>query len=64
MDFRESGLRRILNFGHTYGHGVEGACRFSMSHGQAVALGMIAAAELSTTRGLIPETLRTESPRP
>ena len=57
MDFRESGLRRILNFGHTYGHGVEGACRFAISHGQAVALGMIAAAEISATRGLIPRDL-------
>ncbi len=56
-DFRESGLRRILNFGHTYGHGVEGACRFGISHGQAVAEGMAVAAELSAARGLIPGDL-------
>ncbi len=56
-DFRESGLRRILNFGHTYGHGVEGACRFGISHGQAVAEGMKVAAELSAARGLIPRDL-------
>ncbi|MEW6352652.1 MAG: bifunctional shikimate kinase/3-dehydroquinate synthase [Thermodesulfobacteriota bacterium] len=56
-DFRESGLRRILNFGHTYGHGVEGACGFGISHGQSVAEGMKVAAELSAARGLIPHEL-------
>jgi 3-dehydroquinate synthetase/shikimate kinase len=52
-DFRESGLRRILNFGHTYGHGVEGASRLKIGHGPATALGMIAAVEMSFNRGLI-----------
>ena len=52
-DFRESGLRRILNLGHTFGHGVEGAHKFKVSHGQAVALGMRVAVELSRSRGLI-----------
>jgi shikimate kinase / 3-dehydroquinate synthase len=52
-DFRESGLRRILNFGHTFGHAVEGYHRFRISHGQSVAVGMIVATLLSLTRGLI-----------
>jgi 3-dehydroquinate synthase len=52
-DFRESGLRRILNFGHTFGHAVESHHRFQVSHGRAVALGMRVAAEISRARGLI-----------
>lgn len=53
QDFRESGLRRILNFGHTYGHAVEGFNNFKVSHGQSVALGMIAAMGLSRNRDLV-----------
>lgn len=44
-DFREAGQRMILNFGHTIGHGVEIAQ--GISHGEAVAIGMVAAAEVS-----------------
>lgn len=44
-DFREAGQRMILNFGHTIGHGVEIAQ--GISHGEAVAIGMVAAADLS-----------------
>lgn len=47
-DFREAGQRMILNFGHTIGHGVEIA--EGLSHGEAVAIGMVAAAELSTRK--------------
>lgn len=47
-DFRETGRRMILNFGHTIGHGVEIAQ--GISHGHAVAIGMVAAAELSSKR--------------
>lgn len=53
-DFKESGLRRILNFGHTFGHAVEGYHRFKVSHGQSVGLGMVVAAGLSEARSLIP----------
>jgi len=52
-DFRESGLRRILNFGHTFGHAVESHHHFRVSHGRAVALGMRVAAEISRARALI-----------
>ena len=40
-DERESGLRKILNFGHTYGHGIEAETIGSLLHGECVALGMI-----------------------
>ena len=52
-DFRENGLRRILNFGHTYGHAVEGWHGYRVRHGQCVAAGMLVASELSCRRGLI-----------
>lgn len=41
QDERESGLRKLLNFGHTIGHGVESAARGSLYHGECVALGMV-----------------------
>lgn len=41
QDFREGGLRAVLNYGHTAGHAVEVAAR--ISHGEAVAIGMVAA---------------------
>ena len=40
-DERETGLRRILNFGHTLGHGIEAVSGGSLYHGECVALGMI-----------------------
>lgn len=46
-DAREAGLRRLLNFGHTLGHGLEAASGFRLPHGRAVALGMLAALKLS-----------------
>ncbi|MCH7667651.1 MAG: 3-dehydroquinate synthase [Acidobacteria bacterium] len=45
-DFRETGVRGILNFGHTVGHAVE--TLLGLSHGHAVAVGMVAAARAST----------------
>jgi 3-dehydroquinate synthase len=47
QDEREGNLRRILNFGHTLGHGLEQASRFRLPHGRAVAWGMVAALTLS-----------------
>ncbi len=46
-DAREADLRRLLNFGHTLGHGLEAASGFSLPHGRAVALGMLMALKLS-----------------
>jgi 3-dehydroquinate synthase len=47
QDEREGDLRRVLNFGHTLGHGLEQASRFRLPHGRAVAWGMVAALTLS-----------------
>jgi 3-dehydroquinate synthase len=52
-DEREGGLRAILNYGHTLGHVVETLCGYgTWLHGEAVAIGMVAAGELSLVRGL------------
>ncbi len=47
QDEQEGGLRRILTFGHTLGHGLEQASSFKLPHGRAVAWGMLAALKLS-----------------
>ncbi len=47
IDEKEHGLRRILNFGHTLGHALEAISKYKITHGEGVALGMIAAARLS-----------------
>ncbi len=53
-DEREHNLRAILNFGHTFGHAIESATSYEQYlHGEAVALGMIIAADLSCRLGLI-----------
>ncbi|MGZ4107340.1 MAG: 3-dehydroquinate synthase, partial [Tumebacillaceae bacterium] len=52
-DEREQGLRAILNFGHTLGHAVEGLSPLDeVKHGEGVAIGMVAAAQLSEMLGL------------
>ena len=51
VDFKEAGLREILNYGHTLGHAVEYAERFQWRHGAAVAIGMVYAAELGRLTG-------------
>ncbi|WP_051172144.1 3-dehydroquinate synthase [Microbacterium indicum] len=51
QDFRESGLREMLNYGHTLGHAIEHAERYQWRHGAAVSVGMMFAAELSRLAG-------------
>ena len=51
QDEKEGGLRKILNFGHTFGHGVEKLC--GISHGYAVSIGMNMAFKLSLRENLI-----------
>jgi shikimate kinase/3-dehydroquinate synthase len=53
-DERESGLRAILNFGHTFGHAIEAGAGYGQwLHGEAVGVGMMMAADLSHRLGLI-----------
>jgi len=53
-DERESGLRAILNFGHTFGHAIEAGVGYgSWLHGEAVAAGMVMACELSVRAGTL-----------
>lgn len=57
-DFRESGERKLLNFGHTFGHAIEkcaAAAREPLLHGEAVAKGMKIAAQISALKGYLPE---------
>ncbi|MFJ4169304.1 3-dehydroquinate synthase [Paenarthrobacter sp. NPDC089714] len=51
QDLKESGLREILNYGHTLGHAIELVERYSWRHGAAVSVGMMFAAELSRSVG-------------
>jgi len=52
-DEKESGVRAILNFGHTFAHGIETALNFrNIRHGEAVAIGMVMASRLSYVLGL------------
>ena len=54
-DERESGPRRVLNFGHTAGHALEAVTKYRrFRHGEAVAYGMLAAAEIGVARGTMP----------
>ena len=54
-DEREGGIRRILNFGHTLGHGIEAAEEMNgMYHGECVAIGMIPCASAEVKKRLIP----------
>lgn len=54
-DEREGGLRKILNFGHTFGHGVEAECEMSgMYHGECVAIGMLPMCSDKVRERLVP----------
>ena len=56
-DEREIGTRALLNFGHTFGHAIESAMGFgNVLHGEAVAMGMVMAADLSLRIGWISQT--------
>jgi 3-dehydroquinate synthase len=58
-DERESGPRRVLNFGHTAGHALETVTRYRrFRHGEAVGYGMLVALDLSSKRGLLAEPER------
>lgn len=60
LDEQDNGERRKLNFGHTVGHAIERCSDFSISHGQAVAIGMVIITRACVKKGLTPpETLET-----
>jgi 3-dehydroquinate synthase len=52
-DELDTGSRHILNYGHTVGHAVESVSGFKLRHGEAVAIGMVAAARLSNKRDML-----------
>ncbi len=52
-DEREGGRRRILNFGHTVGHAIETMTDYSISHGEAVALGMLAESRMALKTNML-----------
>ncbi len=58
-DLRESSLREILNYGHTFAHAVEQVEGYTWRHGDAVAVGMLYAAQLGELAGLTPAGLVT-----
>lgn len=54
-DEKEADLRRLLNYGHTIAHGIEAALQYEgITHGEAVAWGMIGANAIAVRRGLLP----------
>ena len=54
-DLRESGQREMLNYGHTLGHAIEKRERYAFRHGDAVAIGMVFAAEVGRLSGYLTE---------
>lgn len=55
QDEREGGLRAILNFGHTIGHAIEAVAGYDVYlHGEAIAIGMLAEAQLGAKLGITP----------
>ena len=54
IDEMEKGYRRILNFGHTMGHAVAAECGYSISHGEAISMGMVASTLISERLRYLP----------
>ena len=52
-DFKESGLREILNYGHTIGHAIENLSGFAIPHGKAICIGIAVVNELAVARGIL-----------
>ncbi len=60
QDEFDTGLRQILNFGHTFGHGIESLSNFEISHGTGVAIGMAIVTNGLKKQGLIEENVYNE----
>lgn len=57
-EFEATGVRAVLNYGHTFGHAFEALCGYGqLLHGEAVAIGMISASRLAERRGLIDSSI-------
>ena len=56
-DFKESFEREILNYGHTFGHAVELASKYSLRHGECVSIGMVFVAHLAHSLGLLSQEI-------
>lgn len=56
-EFDSKGIRAILNYGHTIGHALESASSYSglYNHGEAIAIGMVVAADISASLGILPK---------
>ena len=55
QDENDLDLRNILNYGHTIGHAIETLSEFKLKHGEAVAIGMLAAGRISNKMGMLNE---------
>jgi len=55
VDFKESFVREVLNYGHTLGHAVEIHSKYTMRHGEAISVGLVFAAELAQIKGHLSE---------
>ena len=55
-EFDKKGIRNVLNFGHTIGHALELSADYALTHGEAIAIGMIAATRLSRALALCDES--------
>ncbi|MBF5043968.1 3-dehydroquinate synthase [Aggregicoccus sp. 17bor-14] len=58
--YEQSGLRRVLNFGHSFGHVLESLSAFRLSHGDAVGLGMLCALDAGRALGVTPPEVATQ----
>jgi 3-dehydroquinate synthase len=52
-EFDKKGIRNVLNFGHTFGHALELSAEYQLAHGEAVAIGMVAATRLARRLGMV-----------
>ena len=60
QDEKDTGLRNILNYGHTVGHAIETVSGFKIKHGNGVAMGMAAAGRISYNSGILSCPIRRE----
>ena len=61
--YEQTGLRAVLNFGHTFGHVIESLSRYRVRHGEAVGLGILHVLDLGVKAGITPRSLADELER-